>query len=105
MRQEVKKIGPGAAMGGAGGVLLHAAVLMFAVTLAAALSLAMPIWLAFLFTGIALAIAGGALVLTARNKLRTVELKPAVTIHKLEEDQQWAKGLTQKARSNLRQDT
>ena len=104
--REAKKAGPAAGMAGAGGVLLHVAVLMFALTLAAALSLAMDSWLACLITGVVLAIAGGLFLANARKKLRSMaELKDGETIHRLEEDQRWAKGLTQNVRSNLRHDT
>lgn len=106
IRREAKKAGPAAGMAGAGGVLLHVAVLMFALALAAALSLAMDGWLACLITGVVLAIAGAIFLASARKKLRSMaELKDGETIHKLEEDQRWAKGLTQNVRSNLRHDT
>ena len=105
IRREAKKIGPAAAMTGGGSVLLHAAVLMFAVALAVALSMAMPMWLAFLITGVVVAVAGAVLVSNGRKQLRTIELKPTGTVHNLEEDQRWAKGLTQSIRSNLRHDT
>ena len=106
IRREAKKAGPAAGMAGAGGVLLHVAVLMFALTVAAALALAMDIWLACLITGAVLAVAGAIFLASARSKLRSMaELKDGETIHKLEEDQRWAKGLTQNVRSNLRQDT
>jgi uncharacterized protein YacL len=106
IRREAKKAGPAAGMAGAGGVLLHVAVLMFALTLAAALALAMDSWLACLITAVVLAVAGAIFLVNARNKLRSMaELKDGETIHKLEEDQRWAKGLTQNVRSNLRHDT
>lgn len=105
IRREAKKVGPIAAMTGAGGVLAHAAVLMIAVAIAAALALALPAWLAFGIVGVLLAAAGAALFLVARNRMRTIALKPANTIHNLEEDGRWAKGLTRSARSNLRHDT
>jgi hypothetical protein len=105
LRKEARKAGPAAGFAGAGSVLLHVAVLMFAFALAALLTLLMPEWLAFLITGAALAVAGGVFLSSARNKLRSVALKDGHTIHNLQEDQRWAKGLTQSVRSNLRQDT
>lgn len=106
IRRETKKAGPAAGMAGAGSVLLHVAVLMFAFTLAAALSLAMDSWLACLITGVVLAIGGAIFLSAARRKIRSMsELKDGQTIHNLEEDQRWAKGLTQNVRSNLRHDT
>jgi hypothetical protein len=102
LRREAKKAGPAAGMAGAGGVLLHVAVLMFALTLAAALSLAMDSWLACLITGVVLAAAGAIFLLNARNKVRSMaELKDGETIQHLQEDQRWTKGLTQRTRSNL----
>lgn len=106
IRREAKKAGPAAGMAGAGSVLLHVAVLMFALALAAALSLAMDSWLACLITGVVLAVGGAIFLSAARNKLRSMgQLKDGQTIHNLEEDQRWAKGLTQNVRSNLRHDT
>jgi hypothetical protein len=106
IRRETKKAGPAAGLAGAGSVLLHVAVLMFALTLAAALSLAMDSWLACLITGVVLAVGGAIFLSAARNKLRSIgQLKDGQTIHNLEEDQRWAKGLTQNVRSNLRHDT
>jgi cytochrome c-type biogenesis protein CcmH/NrfG len=105
IRSEAKKVGPAAAMTGAAGVLVHAAVLMFAVALAAALALALPTWLAFGIVGVLLAATGAILFAVARQRMRTIALKPAKTIHNLEEDGRWAKGLTQSVRSNHRLDT
>ena len=104
IRREAKKAGPVAGMAGAGSVLAHVAVLMFAFTIAFALAHAIPDWLAFLVTGAVLAIAGALFLARARNKLRSVTLADGETVHHLEEDQRWAKGLTQNVRSNLRHD-
>jgi putative superfamily III holin-X len=106
IRREAKKAGPAAGMAGVGGVLLHVAVIMLALTLAAALSLAMDGWIACLITTVVLAIAGAIFLASARTKLRSMSgIKDGETIHRLEEDQRWAKGLTQNVRSNLRRDT
>jgi hypothetical protein len=105
IRREAKKAGPAAALTGAGSVLLHAAVLMFAVAAAAALSLALPAWASFGIIAVVLAIGGVVLLSRGRDKLRSIELKPATTIRNLEEDQRWAKGLTQNVRSSRRRDT
>jgi hypothetical protein len=105
IRREAKKIGAPAAMAGSGGVLLHAAVLMLAVALGALLAEAMPTWIAFLLTAVVTGIAGWVLLSIARKRIATVALKPETTIHNLQEDQRWARGLTQSARSNLQHDT
>ena len=106
IRREAKKAGPAAGMAGAGSVLLHVAVLMFALTLAAALSQAMPTWLACLITGVALAAGGAIFLVSARNKIRSMAaVKDGETVHNLEEDGRWTKGLTQNVRSNLRHET
>ncbi|HZR09391.1 MAG TPA: phage holin family protein [Myxococcales bacterium] len=106
IRREAKKAGPAAGMAGAGGVLVHVAVIMLALTIAAALSLAMDSWLACLITTVVFGIAGGVFLASARARLRSMsEIKDGETIHRLEEDQRWAKGLTQNVRSNLRRDT
>jgi Putative Actinobacterial Holin-X, holin superfamily III len=75
------------------------------VAIAAALALALPTWLAFTIVGVLLAGTGAALLSAARNRMRTVALKPKRTIHNLEEDGRWTKGLTRSARSNHRLDT
>ena len=105
VRREVKKLGPAAALGAGGGVLVHIAALMLALAVGWLLSLAMPVWAAFLVTGVAIGAAGLGLLYAARSRFTAVQLKPAHTIHRLEEDQRWTKELTQSARSNLRQDT
>jgi hypothetical protein len=105
IRREAKKAGPAAALTGVGSVLLHAAVLLFAAAVALLLSLALPSWAAFGIIAVVLALAGALFLARGRDKLRSIELKPASTIHNLEEDQRWAKGLTQNVRSNLRRDT
>jgi hypothetical protein len=105
IRREAKKVGPVAAMSGAGGVLVHAAVLMFAVAIAAALALVLPTWLAFGIVGVLLAATGAVLFVVARDQVREISLRPQKTIHNLEEDGRWAKGLTRSVRSNHRLDT
>jgi len=82
---------------------IAAAYQLFA--LAAVLSLVLPNWAAFLITAAVFGIAGGLCLVGARNKLRSVKLKDGVTVHNLEEDQRWAKGLTQSVRSNLQPGT
>ncbi len=105
LRREAKKVGPAAAITGGGGVLIHAAVLMFAVALGGALWLAMPFWAAFAISGVLFAAGGAALVFLGQKKLSSIAVKPAVTIQHLAEDQRWVKALTQNVRSNLQHDT
>lgn len=105
LRREAKKAGPAAALAGGGGVLLHAAVLMFVFALGALLAEAMPTWVAFLLTAVVVGAAGAALLYLARKRIGVIEIKPDQTIHRLEEDKRWAKGLTQRVRSNLQQNT
>ena len=105
VRREVKKLGPAAAVGASGGVFVHIAALMLALAIGWLLSLAMPIWVAFLVTGVATGVAGIGMLSVARKRFAAVQLKPAQTIHRLEEDQRWTKELTQSARLNLRHDT
>jgi len=105
VRREARKLGPAAAIAGGGGVLLHAAVLMLAFALGSLLAEAMPAWVAFLITAVVVGAAGAALLSLARKRLATVQLKPKQTIHRLEEDQRWTRGLTQSTRSNLQHNT
>ena len=105
IRDEAKKLGPAAAVGGAGGLLLHVALLMLAFTVGSALAEVMPTWAAFLITTVVFGAIGAGLLAAAKKRLAAVQLKPDQTLHRLEEDQRWTKELTQSARSNLRQDT
>ncbi len=105
VRREAKKLGPAAAFAGSGAVLLHVTVLMLAVTLGMLLAEVMPFWLAFLLTAVVTGAAGAGLLIQARQKFAAVQLKPEQTIHRLEEDKRWTRGLTQSARSNLQQNT
>ena len=61
--------------------------------------------MAFLITAVVVWVAGAALLSLARKRFATVQIKPAQTIHRLEEDKRWTRGLTQSARSNLQHDT
>lgn len=105
VRREAKKLGPAAAFAGGGGVLMHAAVLMLAFALGGLLAEVMPTWAAFLITAVVVGAAGAGLLFLARQRFAAVQIKPEETIHRLEEDKRWTRGLTQSARSNLRHDT
>ena len=105
VRREAKKLGPAAAFAGGGGVLMHVAVLMLAFALGGLLAEVMPTWAAFLITAVVVGAAGAGLLYLARERLAAVQIKPEQTIHRLEEDKRWTRGLTQSARSNLRHDT
>ena len=78
---------------------------MLAVSLATLLSLAVPTWVAFAITAAVFGIGGAMFLSRGRNLFRAIEVKPNVTLHNLEEDQRWTKGLTQNVRSSLRQGT
>ena len=64
-RGEVKKMGPAAGMAGGGGVLLHLALLMFALAMGSLLAQAMPTWVAFLTVAIAIGIIGAGMLFAA----------------------------------------
>lgn len=105
IRDEAKKVGAPVALLGSGGAVLHAALLMFAVAVGALLTEAMPSWAAFFITAAIFGITGWALVTAGRKRIAAIRLKPEKTIHNLEDDQRWARGLKQRARLNLRHDT
>lgn len=105
VRAEAKKLAPAAGLAGGGGVLAHTAVLMLAVSLGALLSEAMPVWAGFLIAAVVIGAGAAALLLAARKRFTAVQLKPANTLQRLEEDQRWTRGLMQSAQSNLQRDT
>jgi hypothetical protein len=93
------------AMMGGGTVLIHIAVLLLAFAVAWALTLVMPAPIAFVLTAALVGGGGALLIYRGRERLKKESLKPQITINHLQEDQQWAKEMMQRVRSNLRHDT
>lgn len=77
---------------GAGGVLLHAALLGALATVVLILvKLGIEPWLAALLVTVAVAVLGAALALRGRDQLRQRSLVPKRTMETLRDDAEWAK--------------
>jgi len=77
---------------GAGGVLLHAALLGALATVVLILvKLGIEPWLAALLVTVAVAVVGAALALRGRDQLRQRSLVPKRTMETLRDDAEWAK--------------
>ncbi len=76
---------------GAGGALLHVAVISLAGAAVAALAMLMQLWLAALIVGVVVMGLGFALVQTGLAGLRRINPVPVATVRTLKENQLWAK--------------
>jgi prepilin signal peptidase PulO-like enzyme (type II secretory pathway) len=97
LRDEAKKAGKAGAAFGAGGVLLHVALLCFAGCLIALGALVMPVVLSALIVAVLFGGIGAAALYWAKNK--TKDIYPDQTVRTLKEDKEWAKGMMQSVRS------
>jgi uncharacterized membrane protein YqjE len=92
MTEKGKRAGIGAGMFGGAGVVGFVALLTLTACVIAALSTAMPVWLAALIVTVVYAIVAGVLALTGKQRL--AEASPPVpeqTAETVKEDVQWAK--------------
>lgn len=69
-----------------GVVLLHGAVLALLATLVLALAQVLPPWLAALVASVALAVAGGVLVVRGKNHLARIDFGPKVALASVKRD-------------------
>ena len=92
--RELQKAGKAGGYFAAAGVcgLMAAACLVTCVI--AALALAMPVWLAALFTCLFLACIAGAVYAGGRSKMKTVHPVPERTVESIKENLAWAKQRT-----------
>jgi len=91
MADKAAEAAVGGAFVGAGGALFIVAGLLVAVTIVAALSLALPVWLASLIVGVVFAAAGFGLLTTGIARVKAIDPRPRRTIRTLKEDERWAK--------------
>lgn len=89
IRAEVKKAAKGGAAIGAGGALLHTALLCFAAALVLVGATFLPAWLSALFVTILLGAAGWTAVSWGKKRLSSAE--PARAVDHIKEDGRWAK--------------
>jgi hypothetical protein len=93
-RETAQRAGRSGGMAGGAALCGFFAVACFLATCIAAMSLAMPVWLATLLIGIGLACAGWALYIGARNRWQQVHPFPQRTVQTLKDSAQWAKHRT-----------
>jgi hypothetical protein len=94
VRHEAMKAARGGGMLAAGAVLGLFGLGFIFWTIAAGLTLWMPVWAASLIVGVALLAVAGALAMVGLNRLRNVRAKPEQTIESVKEDVQWIKSRT-----------
>jgi putative superfamily III holin-X len=99
VRAEAKKAARAGAAFGAGGVVLHAALLLLAATLVLIGDTFMPAWLSALIVTVLFAIGGGAAIAYGRKRL--AETDPSRPVKNLKEDGRWAKETMRSIRSNV----
>jgi len=91
LRQEVRKVGSGAAALAAAGVAALAAVMFLLTALALGLTNALgwPAWAGFLVVGVLLSLVGFVSLSLGRRRLRTFQAFPAETVTTLKENSEW----------------
>jgi hypothetical protein len=97
LRAEAKKAAKGGAAIGAGGALLHTALLCFAATLVIVGATFLPAWLSALLVTILLGAVGWAAVSAGKKRLSSAE--PARAVTHIKEDGRWAKETMQSIKS------
>jgi VIT1/CCC1 family predicted Fe2+/Mn2+ transporter len=98
VREEAKKAAKGAGAMGAGGALLHAALLFLGVTLVLVGATFLPAWLSALVVTAIYAGAGWAAVSWGRGELRRT--RPERAVEHVKEDARWAKETIRDVRSS-----
>lgn len=93
IREEANKAGKAAAMFGGAGFAATMTAVLLSLALVFALANVMDAGWAALIVGALWAIAGGAMYVTGRNRMREVSPKPEQTIETLKEDARWARDL------------
>ncbi|MBX5480587.1 MAG: phage holin family protein [Myxococcaceae bacterium] len=98
VREEAKKAGRAGAAFGAGGVLVHTALLAFAAFLIAVGWGLMPLWLSALIVCAIFAAAGGIALFYGKKRVETLE--PKRPVQSLKEDRKWARDTMQSVKSH-----
>jgi VIT1/CCC1 family predicted Fe2+/Mn2+ transporter len=94
-----KRLGLGAGLFGATGVLLFVAFATFTASAVAALALVVPVWAAALVVGGGLALLAGAVALKAKSDVRRASPPvPTEALSSTKEDVEWLKAQTKSAK-------
>ena len=88
--QSAKSVGRDVGFMAAGGFIAYGGLLAIIAGFVALLSLALPLWLAAIIVGIAVALIGYALLHEGMAKLQKTNIAPTETIETLKEDSTWA---------------
>jgi uncharacterized membrane protein YqjE len=91
IKEEVREVGKGAGLLGAGAFCGYLGVLLLSFALVALLDLVMPTALAFFIVGALYATAALVLGLKGRNEIGNVDPVPHQTVETIQEDVRWAK--------------
>lgn len=102
MKEEMAGAARGGAVAGVGAALLYGGVLALIACVGFALALAMPLWLAFLITGVAFVLIGGLIAAGGAGRVKQTSLKPEETTQTLKEDGRWASETMRVVRSRTR---
>ena len=89
MKEEATKAARGGAMLATGGILGLFGLAFVFWTVAAGLTLWMPVWAASLIVGVVLLAVAGALAMVGLNRLRQVHAKPEQAMESVKEDVEW----------------
>lgn len=102
VKEEATSAAKGGVVAGVGGALLYGGVLALIACVGFALALAMPLWAAFLITGLAFVLIGGLVAAGGAARIRQASLKPEETTRTLKEDGRWASETMRTVRSRTR---
>ena len=95
MSDRIAAFGRDAAMMGAGGVLIHVALLAAtAAFIMGLVQLGVQGWLSALIVAVVYAIGGGVVIMSARAAMKRRSLTPVETVDSLKETAQWLKNQT-----------
>jgi hypothetical protein len=95
MSDRISAFGRDAAMMGAGGVLIHVALLAAtAAFIMGLVQLGVQGWLSALIVAVVYAIGGGVVIMSARAAMKRRSLTPVETVDSLKETAQWLKNQT-----------
>jgi Putative Actinobacterial Holin-X, holin superfamily III len=95
MSDRISAFGRDAAMMGAGGVLIHVALLAAtAAFIMGLVQLGVQGWLSALIVAVVYAIGGGVVIMSARAAMKRRSLAPVETVDSLKETAQWLKNQT-----------
>lgn len=88
---QVSRLGSGAGLLVAGGLIAYAGLLALIAAAIIGIAQALPWWLAALIMGAFVVVVGGVLALVGRSRMRAANLVPRRTLRTLRDDTEWAK--------------